>query len=73
MASLGELQKRAYRHSRAGGKPVPLDSRLRGNDVALIVGEISIYRSPYCRVDREKIVQSRGIANWRWRFVSAET
>ncbi len=36
---LGERQKRAYRHFCGGGKPVPLDSRLRGNDVALIVGE----------------------------------
>ena len=27
----------SYRHSRAGGNPVPLDSRLRGNDVGLIL------------------------------------
>ncbi len=29
-------QERAYRHSRTGENPVPLDSRLRGNDVDLI-------------------------------------
>ena len=30
---LGERQESVYRHSRAGGNPVPLDSRLRGKKV----------------------------------------